>query len=404
MKRAYLLFLALTLTALAGCSNKPQQQNVAAAGNAPAPLEVRVAPVQTRQVEQTISVTGSLAPDETVTVSNEVAGTVAEIKVDFGQLVRKGDVIAELDKRELRLRVERARAALTQAMARIGLSPGQEDQAPDTTPAIRQAQAQLEDARSRYESAEKLVKSGDISNERFVELEKTFRAREAAVDAARDELRTMLANIEGLKADLKLAEKTMGDATIRAPFSGSVSERLASPGQYLRENTAIVTLVKTTPLRLRADIPESAAAAVRVGTSLTFSTQAIPGQEFEAVVREVNPSLDPRSRSLTAEARLTKNDDRLRPGMFVQVRLVTHHNATIVVAPKEAIQTVAGLTKIFKVEEGRAEEVRISRGREMDGWVEIRDADLKPGTILAVSHLASLVTGTPVQAVPNAGS
>lgn len=95
-----------------------------------------------------------------MTVSAEVAGRVAEIRVDFGQSVQQGDIIAELDKREFALRLERSRAALAQALARIGLEPSQEEAAPEESPGTRLAKAQMEDARFKYENAARLVSPG----------------------------------------------------------------------------------------------------------------------------------------------------------------------------------------------------------------------------------------------------
>jgi len=381
---------------LAACSGNRGERQVEAASVSDEPLAVRVARAESRLVERSIDVTGTLLAEETATVSNEVPGRLAEIKVDFGQRVRKGEVIAELDKREFRLQLDRARGALAQALARIGLEPGQEDVVPETTPAIRQAQAMLDDARTKYESAARLVKTGDVAHDRFVEIEKAYHARQAALDAARHELRVVLANIRTLRAEVALAQKRLNDATIRAPFDGAVTERLASAGEYLRQNSPIVRLVKTYPLRLRVDVPESAADAVHPGSELRFTTDAIPGAEFRAVVREVNPSLDLRSRTLTAEARLRKRDERLRPGMFVRVKLVVERNAPIVVVPREAVETVAGLSKIFVIRDGKAVEQKIRPGREIDGWVEVRGADLRPGEMVAVSGLPELVNGVAV--------
>lgn len=395
--RAQLFALILVVSLAVGCSNTPAGQEVEASAKAEEPMAVRVAPAEVRRIERAISVTGTLMADEEVTLGAEAAGRMAKLHVDFGQRVRVGQVIAELDKRELQLQLERMRASLAQALAQIGLSPEEVDVVPETTPQIRQAQAQLDDARSKYESAAKLVKTGDIANDRFVELEKAYNAREAALDAARHALRTALANIQALRAEVKLAEKRLDDATVRAPFDGAVAERMASPGQYLQKNAPIVKLVKTYPLRLRVDIPESAAGAVRVGTGLTFVTDAFPGEEFRAAVREVNPSLDARSRSLTAEARMSSRDDRLRPGMFVQVKLVVDRDAEILVVPEEAIQTVAGLTKIFVIRDGRAVEQKIIRGTKVDGWVEVPDAQFQPGESVAVDKLGALTDGVPVR-------
>ena len=122
----------------------------------------------------------------------------------------------------MNLALDRSRAALAQALARLGLDASQENIKPETTPSIRQALAQMEDAKSKFENASRLVKTGDISQERFTEIEKAYQSRQAALDASRDEVRTLIANVQALKAEVKLAQKRLNDATVRAPFDGSV--------------------------------------------------------------------------------------------------------------------------------------------------------------------------------------
>lgn len=385
-----------SLILLSGCSRQAPKDQVEAAAK-PEPLQVRIAAAETRRVDKSISIIGSLNPDESVNVSAEVAGRISAINVDFGQNVRKGEVIAELDKQEYQIQLDRSRAALAQALAKLGLSPGQEDTPPSSTPAMRQAQAQLDDAKFKYESAAKLVKSGDISQERFTELEKAYRAREAGFEMMRDDMRTILAQAESLRSDVRMAQKHLNDTTVRAPFDGAVMQKMVSPGQYMKENTPIVTLVKTNPLRLRAELPESAAADVHIGTSLTFTTDGIAGREFHAVVRELNPSLDAKSRSLTVEARITESDSRLRPGMFVQVLLVTRRNTDIVVVPKQAIYTMAGLSKVFVIRGGRVVEVRVPPGQELSGWVEVPGDQIRAGDQVAVTNLPALVNNGEVK-------
>jgi RND family efflux transporter MFP subunit len=388
--------LILLAIALAGCSKEEKKAEAASVKQAE-PLAVKTAMAETRQIDKSISVTGSLMADESVTSSFEAAGRIAAIYVDFGQNVHKGQVLAELDKQELLLQVERSRAALVQALARIGLDASQENVTPDSTPAIRQAIAQMEDARSKYESAMKLVKTGDISQERATELEKSFRARQAAVEAARDDMRTQWANVAALRADVKLAQKRLGDTVVRAPFDGAVTEKHASVGQYMKENTSILTLVKTNPLRLRVEIPETAAGAIRLGATLSFTTEAAPNQAFQAVVRQLNPALDSKSRSLTVEARLVQNDSRLRPGMFVQVQLVLSRNNQVVVVPPQAVYSMAGLTKVFVIRGGKVGEHKVTPGQQINGWIEIPGEEIKAGDRVAISGLSQLVHGAPVR-------
>lgn len=393
--------LILMLVAGAGCGRqqKAEQQKAeaAAAAKRAEPIQVRTVAAETRRVDRALLLTGSLHPDETVSVSAEVAGRLTAIRFDFGQSVKKGEVIAELDKTELQLQVDRSKAALAQALARLGLDPGQADKEPSSTPAIRQAQAQAEDAKFKYDSAAKLVASGDVSRERYVELEKALRAREAALESVRDELRMQWANIQALRSEVKLAEKRLRDTTMVAPFDGAISEKLVSPGQYIKENTTVVKFVKTNPLRLRVDIPESDAVAARVGTQVTFTTDAVPDVKFSAVIRELNPALDEKSRSLTAEARMTSTDPRLRPGTFVQVRLLRAQQVETVVVPREAVSSVAGLSKVYVVRGAKAIAVKVNPGQQMENWVEAGTEEIKPGELVATSNVGQLSDGADVR-------
>ena len=392
-RKSLLLLSLLAAAAAAGCGGKREAS--ADSTRAVQPVAVKTAQAEARTVEKSIMVTGSLQPDETTVVSSEVPGRIASLKADFGQPVRKGEIVAQIDTQELSLQLDRSRATLAQALARIGMDP-KTMQEPDSTPLSRQARAQMEDARSKYDNAAKLVKTGDISPERFNELEKAYRARQAAWEATQDDLRTQLALIHSLQADLKLAEKRVRDASVLAPFDGIVQVKHVSPGQYIKENVAIYTIVKASPLRLRVDIPESAVAQVRTGTTLAFTTEAVPGAEFTAVVRELNPSLENRSRTLTAEARLVRHNERLKPGSFVQVRLITDQAAPVVAVPRAAVYTVAGLNKFFSIENGKAVEHRIPEILATNGFVEMPAGTVEPGTVVAVSNIAQLSSGTAV--------
>lgn len=394
--KLYLAAMSLlaALLSLGGCGGR-KETTAKAASRPAAPIAVRTAVAQERTVERAIRVTGSLLPDDTATVSCEVSGRVAKLHFDFGQPVRKGQVMAELDRQELSLQVDRARGALEQAMARAGMDR-ETMKEPDTTPMIRQARAQMEDALSKYENAKKLVKTGDIAQERFNEIEKLYLARKAAYEATLDDLRTQLALIRSLRAEVALAEKRLRDATIVAPFDGIVQVRHVAEGQYVRDNAPIYTLVRAWPLRLRVEIPESAVSHARIGATLVFTTSAAPGVEFRATIRHLNPSLDPRSRILTAEGRIETRDERLKPGAFVQVRLVTDPAFRVVSIPRAAVYTVAGLNKFFTIENGKAVEHRIPEILSTDGFVEIPPGIIEAGAVVAVSSVPMLTDGSAV--------
>ncbi len=396
MKSIY-LWMTVVITVslwLTGCAKQQAQAVV----ETPTVLVVEAARAQERTIARSIFVTGSLIADESVSITSEVAGRVAKVHVDFGQDVRKGQLLIELDTRELELRLARTRGALSQALARLGLPPDASAVNTRTTPALQQARALLEETRFKFESGQKLVTSGDISRERFQELERAIKQQEAAVDAAEYDLRTQLASVQALEAEVKLAEKAVADAKQYAPFDGSITERMVSPGQYLKENVPMMTLVKAWPLRLRLEVPENASAAVKEGRAVRFQTDALPGEVFEATVRELNAQLETRSRTLTAEARVTRADNRLRPGMFVKVELVTDPNASILVVPATSVYTVAGLTKVYVVNSGSAQERKVPPpSYRENGWVDVPAVSLKAGDLVATSELPALYDGLPVQ-------
>ncbi len=394
--------IALGLVLLAAACSKQEEAKKSAGATTPKKVEivkVDTARAEERKIDKAILVTGSLLPDDTVTVVTEVPGKIASVRFDFGQSVRKGDIVAEMEKTEITLQLNRSRAALAQALARVGLDPSQGDQVPTETPNMRQAKAQLEDAYFKFQNAQKLVKTGDISQERFNELEKAYKAREAVAEAARDDMRTQWANVEALKAELQLAEKKLRDTTLRAPFDGTVSDRKVTPGQYVKDNVPVLTLVKTYPMRLRLEIPEAAAGSVRVGSGIEFTTDAVAGSRFTATVREINPSLTEQSRMLIAEARLNTSDPRLRPGMFVQVTLILARGQAAVVVPKQAVYTVAGLTKVFVVRDGKLKEQRIAPGQMIGEFMEVPAAVIQSGDQVVVGNLALLSDGQPVGAI-----
>lgn len=395
MKPLYIIFPALIF--LSSCAKK-QESPKTELSKAPEQIQVRVQAAVSRIIDKSIDVTGTLEADETVSLSFEIPGRVSVFRVDFGQLVKKGDVIAELDRRELEWQLERAKANVGQLSARLGMKSPDEAY-PSSSANMRQAQANYEDAKSKYESAAKLVLSGDISKERAVELQRTLQARQALIDATSDEMNGLVAQLRAQKADLEIATKRLSDTVIRAPFDGGISAKLISPGQYIKDNTPVATLVKTSPLRLRVEVPESYSSLIKSGSVVSFTTDAAPGKEFQAVIQHLNPSFDAKNRTLLAESKIPASDSRLRPGTFVQVKLITRRADAVVMVPKNAIYSVAGLSKVYVIRNGKAVEVRIAPGAEVDGWAEAPAGAIQPGEAIAVSNLLNLINGAPVKSL-----
>lgn len=358
------------------------------------PVEVTTAAAISRGLQRSVEVVGSLAADEEVVVSAQAAGELDALNVDFGSFVAQGQVIAQIDQRDAKLRVEQAEATLKQTMARLGMKEGAAFD-PQQNADVRVAKAQLDWARMDLDRNTKLIENGDISRSNYDNAVTQHSLAQARYQAALDAVNQQLAVVEQQRAALNLAKKAITDTVVRAPISGAVKEKHASRGSYVPVNGRIVTLVKINPLRLRADIPEYATAAVRTGLQMTLNVDAFPNRTFNGRVVRIGPSLNEQTRALTVEAQVANPSNLLRPGMFAKSSLITAKSAPAVMVPQRAVVNVAGLSKVFVIENGRATERIVKTGANDGDLVEIAEG-VKAGENVATNNLDKLQTGSVV--------
>jgi len=401
MKLQSLLILTVVATILfaSACGRKASPEATAeakakASAVPPPPIDVATASAITRSLQRGVEVVGSLAADEEVVVSAQAPGELAQLNVDFGGFVTRGQIIAQIDQRDSKLKVEQAEATLKQTMARLGMSEGEKFD-PNRTADVRVAKAQLDWEKMNLDRQARLVENGDVSRAFYDQAVTTHSLAQARYQAAVDAVNQQLALVEQQRASLNLAKKAVADTVVRSPINGSVKEKHTSRGSYLPVNGRIVTLVKINPLRLRADVPEYAAAAARTGQTMNLTVEAFPDRTFTGRVVRIGASLNEQTRSLTIEAEVANPANLLRPGMFAKSTLVTAKDAPAVMVPLRAIQNIAGLNKIFVIENGRASERIVKTGASDGDLIEVT-AGVKSGESVAISNLDKLQEGTAV--------
>jgi RND family efflux transporter MFP subunit len=380
-----------------GCGRdqrSPETKAEAEASQAPPPVDVTTAAAITRGLQRGVEVVGSLVADEEVIISAQAPGELAELNVDFGAYVGRGQIIARIDPRDAKLKVEQAEATLKQTLARLGMN-GEEKFDPERNAEVRVAKAQLDWEKMNLDRQTRLVEKGDIARALYDQAVTTHNLARARYQAAVDSVNQQLAVVEQQRAALNLAKKAMGDTVVRSPISGAVKEKHSSRGAYLTVNAPIVTLVKVDPLRLRADIPEYAAASVRTGLTMTLTVEAFPERAFTGRVVRIGPSLNELTRALTVEAQVDNPGNLLRPGMFAKSRLITANEAPVVMVPQQAVQVIAGLNKVFVIENGRVSERIVKTGVSEGDLIEIVEG-VKSGESVATSNLDKLQEGTVV--------
>src|SRR5581483_6653779 len=354
----------------------------------PQPVEVTTAAAISREMPRGIEVVGSLAADEEVVVSSQIAGEIAKLNVDFGSYVQQGQVIAQIDNRDAQLRLEQAEATLKQTLARLGMKDGEKFD-PDRASDVRVAKTQVDWTKMDLDRSTALIEKGDISRSAYDLAATNYNAARARYQAAVDAVNQQLAVVEQQRAAINLARKSLTDTVVRSPISGAVKEKHVARGAYVAVGNKIVTLVRVNPLRLRADIPEASAAAVRVGQTMTLKTEALPDRTFTGRIVRIGPSLDEKTRALTVEAEVANPNNLLRPGMFARSELITERHGTGVMVPQSAVVRIAGLTKVFVIENGKAVERLVKTGVNDGSLIEITEG-VKEGEKVAISNTDKL--------------
>src|ERR1043165_9782381 len=373
LKLGLILFAVLALGCFAGCkSDYPSSGKAASPDSKSAPRQVKTAKAAEMPIGETVTVNGSLAAYDRVTVSTKVPGRLQTISVDLGSTVRKGQILAQLEQQDYKLRVQQAEAALAQARARLGLSPdGIDDRVTaEETGTVRQAKAVLDDAKLKRDRAAKLVQQGITPRAEYDSVDSEYKVALSRYQDALEEIRNRHGLLAQRRSELALARQQLADTVVYAPMDGVVQEKKASTGEYLAAGAPVIDLVKMDPLRLRVDVPERESHSVRLGQSVRVTVAGDPNS-YLGYIKRLSPTISEQNRVLSVEADV-RNSGHLRPGAFVKAEIVTNQSSTAVTVPANALVTFAGIDKVILVENGKALEKAVTVGRRGDNWIEIK--------------------------------
>ena len=394
MRRTRALGIGLCLSA-AGCTGGRADSRP----SADAPRRVQVVKAEKRLIPRTVVAVGTLAAEERAELGFKVAGRLARWDVDLGSRVAAGAILAELDARDYELRRDRARAALEQARARLGLPVGGDDDTLDSQSVgvVRQAKARLDQARLTLERSRELRDQGILAQADYDTSQAAFRVAESLYNDSLEEVNNRRGILAERRSDLAIAEQQLTDSRLLAPFSGAVQQRRANLGEYLAAGAPVLTLVKLTPLRLRLDVPEREALNVREGQAVAVRTEGATDAWPGRIVR-LSPAIEEANRSLIVEAEVDNSKGLLRPGSFARAEIQTESGGDSLVVPASALVLFAGIEKVVTVREGKALERPVTTGRHAGDAVEILSG-LEQGEPVVVKP-GNLTTGAAVEIAP----
>ena len=289
--------------------------------------------------------TGVLLPDEEVDLSFETSGKVVEINFEEGSSVKKGQLLAKVNDRQLQAQLQRL-------------------------------VSQLKLAEDRVFRQNALLERDAVSKE--------------AYEQVKTDLATLNADIEIVKANIALTE-------LRAPFDGVIGLRQISVGSYASPTTIVAKLTKISPLKVEFSVPERYASQIKKGTNLNFKLEKIEGKldTFSAKVYAVESTINPEAHAFKVRALYPNSDHSILPGRFTSVLLKKQEIPNAIAIPSEAIVPEMGKDKIYLYKSGKAEPIDIITGIRTDSEVQVVKG-IEMGDTIITSGTLQLRAGLPV--------
>jgi membrane fusion protein (multidrug efflux system) len=265
----------------------------------PPPEAVTTAVASLQNWEALLTAVGSLAAVQGVTVTAELTGKVVQIAFTPGSLVKAGDLLVKQDtsSEEAQLRSAEAAAAL---------------------------------AKLNVERLGKLLTERTIAQSQY--------------DTAEASSKQAIAQADAIRASI--AKKT-----IRAPFAGRLGIRLINLGQVINEGQAIVSLQSLDPIYVDFSLPQQQLPRIRAGLTVRVSTDALPGSVIDGRITAINPQVDAATRNIRVQATVANPDERLRPGMYVNVAVVLPGSEKVLAIPATAVLYAPYSDSVFVVED-----------------------------------------------------
>jgi multidrug efflux pump subunit AcrA (membrane-fusion protein) len=388
-RRWLLLAILVVVAALAlyrvwGFTQKRSETQRAARMEVP----VQVTPVIVKPLTYSIKVTGDILPLMQVDLIPKVSGYLERIDVHIGDIVKQGQVIAQIDRTDFLNKVREIEAKVAQAKAQLTeIETGtRAEELRQAEEAVKQAQSRFENAKLQHERVEALYKREVISKKERDVADMEYTVAEAQLassqqqlkllrEGARQEVRDATqAKLREMEAILEQERNRLKDTKIIAPFQGEISRKYVDAGAFVSPSsppTPLVNVVHTETLKIVANVLEKDISLLKLGMKAKIRVESYPERVFEGRVEKINSALDLSTRMLQAEVYILNSDRSLKPGMFANVEMVLLEKPQTLVIPREAVIETGNEMSVFVVEGKKAVRRSIMIGYEQDRMLEV---------------------------------
>jgi len=325
-----------------------------------ASVPVSVAPVQRKNLNSYLVLNGIVEPERKVEIFSRLSAYIKEIVKEEGAYVKENDVLALLDDTEIKISYQQAKIAL------------------------EQAKLSLEEAESNYLRYQELIKRELVS-------EQDFQTQEAQYNQRKLDYQNRMENYKNLQLQLNWTK-------IRALSEGYITERLIEVGDRVNANQQVYTIEDFKPLLIRVSVPTSDAIKLETGMAAEVMTEILKGAVFEGAVKLINPRVDVQTGTVKVTVEVLDESLRLKPGMFVEVRIAIGMKENVLVIPRKAILYKQNKTYVFVLNQNQVTQREILLGLSEEDYVEVTSG-LDRGEVIVVVGVEGVKDGQKVDVV-----
>jgi HlyD family secretion protein len=341
---------------------------------------IEVARVVRRDVVQAVVASGRVATPYRVDVGAQITGTVAEVPVEQGQSVVAGQTLIVLESSEARAAVRQAEVAVAQAEAR--LRQLRELQLPVADHALRQAEANLANARVQFDRNRKLYEAGFVGKAVLDDSQRNMEVAQTQADSARKQVETArptgsdhamaVTALEQARASLQMARAKLAYTTITAPSAGTLIARDVERGDVVQPGKVLMVLSPVGETQIVLQIDERNLSRLKLGQKALASADAYPGERFAAELAYINPGVDAQRGTVEVKLLVPHPPEYLRQDMTVSADIEVERRANALSLSADAVRDLTGPAPwVLAVRKGAAQRQPVKLGLRGEGTVEI---------------------------------
>ena len=348
------------------------------------PVTVKTEEARPGSIDWKVEFSGVLVPDRAVNIYSKIAGQVKAVAADVGGRVRRGQVLVQIDAKELEAQLQVAEAA------RAGMA----DQAEQAKAGIETARLNLDLAQRAYERTKTLFDNQVVTQSQLDDAKDRLQLAQATLDSANRQYRTVSGSGLGqAEAQVNYIRVQLSNSTITSPIDGIVTNRNVNPGEIAPLASPLMAVADTSTLKLQGNVPQEAVVHLAVGDQVTVSVDGIPGPGYEGTITQVGPIGAATGQYFPVSVSL-KNDGRLLAGMTAKASLSLPSSEGIIV-PLAALFAQDGQEFLYVVANGKAQKRAVRLGAQSGPEAQVLSG-LKEGEAVAVSNIGLLHDGAEV--------